>query len=426
MDTVTRRRFLVTSGVVGGTALAAGATTLGWQALGDPSLLDRLTGDDQPSGRTLVLVTLYGGNDGLATVIPAGDPAYKKARPELAYDEGDVLDLGDGLGLNPEMKGLHKLWQDKKLAIVRGVGYPSPDHSHFRSMAIWQSAAPKSAVPTGWLGRWLDSVSDDDPLTAISVGPTLPPLLAGAKRAGAALPLTGFQLPGVLGGKTGGSAGSTDAAVRLSKAVDGEPELTTAARKALADLLAADAQMEKVTEQGEDPNEQDDDKADGASAGGQKALDAQLALVARCMRAKLPTKVYSVSLGGFDLHANEKSLQSSLLGDVDKAVSGFLSDVADAPGGDGVVVAVYSEFGRRVAANASAGTDHGTAGPMFVAGKPVKGGFYGDQPSLTDLDDGDLKTTTDFRDVYATLLDGVLGSDPGRVLAGWKNTVPLL
>ncbi|MGB9376824.1 MAG: twin-arginine translocation signal domain-containing protein, partial [Mycobacteriales bacterium] len=180
MDTLTRRRFLAASGVVGATALAA-VSTKSWVELVLAGIRNPLPED----ARILVLVTLYGGNDGLSTVIPAADPAYRSARPELAYDEADVLPLGDGLGLNPEMKGLHALWKSKQLAVVRGVGYPKPDHSHFRSMDIWQTGSPGGPEHTGWLGRWLDTQAHD-PLRAVSLGPVLPPLLAGAKGTGSA------------------------------------------------------------------------------------------------------------------------------------------------------------------------------------------------------------------------------------------------
>ena len=146
----------------------------------------------------------------------------------------------------------------------------------------------------------------------------------------------------------------------------------------------------------------------------------------RCVRAGVPTRVYAVSLGGFDTHADEKGTQSRLLGELDSAVSGFLAGMDSDPRGSKVVVAIYSEFGRRVAANASQGTDHGTAGPLLVAGHPVRGGFYGDQPSLTSLDAGDLKVTTDFRSVYGTLLEQVLDTEAGRVLDGTRPTLDFL
>lgn len=438
MDTATRRKFLVLSGVTGGTALAAGATAVTW-----PQLLAAVRGEPLPGdARVLVLVTLYGGNDGLNTVIPAGDPAYRNARPGLAYGENEVLALEDGLGLNPAMKGFKALWDEGRLAIVRGVSYPNPDHSHFRSMAIWQTASPKSPVPTGWLGRWLD-VTGADPLRAISLEPTLPPMLAGAKVAGAALRLgPGARRGGGQNGGQNGGQGDTpalggpapaalDLMARLGRPEPGEPVLQGRVATSLADLTRVTRTIETATRTarenaGDDEDEEEERTAPGASGGGQSRLAAQLRVVAQCIQARVPTRVYSVSLGGFDTHANEKATQSRLLGEVDGAISGFLRTVRRQPGGDKVVVAVYSEFGRRVRANASQGTDHGTSGPLFVSGDPVSGGFYGDQPSLTRLDDGDLHVTTDFRDVYATLLDKVLGADPAAIVGRGRTTMDFL
>ncbi|HEY2042944.1 MAG TPA: DUF1501 domain-containing protein [Jatrophihabitans sp.] len=164
------------------------------------------------------------------------------------------------------------------------------------------------------------------------------------------------------------------------------------------------------------PEENSDPQSPAGSAGGQGSLADQLKVVARCITAGVPTRVYAVSQGGFDTHADEKDAQKSQIGLVDRAVSDFLSQLAATPRGKDVVVLAYSEFGRRVQANASQGTDHGTSGPVFVVGQPVKGGFYGEQPSLKDLDNGDLKVNTDFRSVYAGLLDKVLGGDPSQVL----------
>ncbi|MCW2643292.1 MAG: hypothetical protein JWP76_5598, partial [Dactylosporangium sp.] len=177
MDAVTRRRFLIASGVAGGAALAAGAT-----AYTLPDLL-ATAGDRASDARTLVLVTLYGGNDGLNTVIPYADPAYHDARPDLAYKPEEVLHLDKTLGLNPGMKGFKRLFDAGRLAIVRGIGYPKPDHSHFRSMDIWQTGQPDRPGNTGWLGRWLDATGGD-PRHAVSFEPVLPPVLAGATTAG--------------------------------------------------------------------------------------------------------------------------------------------------------------------------------------------------------------------------------------------------
>jgi uncharacterized protein (DUF1501 family) len=164
----------------------------------------------------------------------------------------------------------------------------------------------------------------------------------------------------------------------------------------------------------------------GTPGGGRSMLAAQLDVVARCVEMGAPPRVYSVSLGGFDTHADERGTQQRLLSEVDNAVSPFLTRMAGTDRGRHVVLMAYSEFGRRVTANANQGTDHGTAGPVFLAGSPINGGFVGAQPSLTDLDDGDLKPTTDFRDVYATLLADVLGTDPARVLGPGRSTLPLL
>jgi uncharacterized protein (DUF1501 family) len=413
-----RRRFLAYSG--------AGAVAVAGAGYSIDSLLSRAQSDPLPAGAgVLVMLTLYGGNDGLNTVIPAADPAYQSARPELAYTESEVLPLGDGLGLNPGMTGMKKLWDDNHLAIVRGVSYPQPDHSHFRSMDIWQTASPDHPLSTGWLGRWLDT-SGRDPLHAVSLDPVLPPMLAGATTAGAALPLTGLALPhGRLGtafqalgnpaaGESTQQATAARAivdlhrtAVNLGAALDGPtPSAMT--------MTARPARTAKVGTGG---------KAGGKSGG---QLARELDVVASCVEIGAPTRAYSVSTGGFDTHTGERDTQRRLLTEVDQAVSGFLNRMAGSVRGRNVVLVAYSEFGRRVMANANQGTDHGTAGPMFVAGAPVRGGFVGAQPSLTDLDNGELKPTTDFRDVYATLLTDVLNSDPESVLGPGRSTLPLL
>jgi uncharacterized protein (DUF1501 family) len=413
VDTLTRRKFLLASGVTGAAALAAGAGTIGWREIAGRAATDPLATD----ANVLVLVTLYGGNDGLGTVVPYADGAYHDARPDLAYGPDEVLALDDGLGLNPSMKGFKSLWDAKRLAVVRGVGYPKPDHSHFRSMDIWQSGSPDHPANTGWIGRWLDATRPD-PLRVVSVGPTLPPLAVGAKAAGVALPLTNFAAPtGALG------AGVT----ALAAADPSDPPTRAMAAWAAGTLLSATATFGPPLDAATGPAEDDgENQSQGGSAGGQGALARQFGIVARCIAAGVPTQVYAVSLGGFDTHADEKGTQSRLLGELDSAVTGFLTELDRDPRGAKVVVAVYSEFGRRVGANASQGTDHGTAGPVLVAGRPVRGGFYGDQPGLTDLDAGDLKVTTDFRSVYGTLLEKVLDTDAGRVLDGTRPTLDFL
>jgi uncharacterized protein (DUF1501 family) len=404
VDSLTRRKFLIRSGVAGGAALAAGA---GVYTLAD--ILRTSTWDDKPAdARTLVLVTLYGGNDGLATVIPYADPAYHAARPELAYRPEDVLHLDDTLGLNPGMKGFADLFRQHRLAIVRGVEYPKPDHSHFRSMDIWQTGSPASPTTTGWLGRWLDATGGD-PRHAVSFEPVLPVVLAGATTAGAAVPTNA--------GKPAKAAQAVLAG--FGKPAPGEPALQARAARSFADLVAVDTMIHDLPEPS--PSASADSNAQATGTGGRGALGPQLDLVARCVEAGVATRVFSASLGGFDFHADEKEAQQRQLTELDNAVTAFVRRMATTDRGRKVVVAIYSEFGRRVRANASQGTDHGTASDVFLLGAPVHGGFYGTQPSLTDLDNGDLKVSTDFRDVYATLLRDVLGTEPDRVLPGWTG-----
>ena len=406
MNIVTRRRFLVASGTAGVAAAAVAAGYVSW-----PELQRKAAAAALPTGTPiLVIVTLYGGNDGLGAVVPYSDPAYLKARPDFAYSGSEVHQLGEGLGLNPAMTGMAKLWSGKQLAIVRGVGYPNPDHSHFRSMDIWQTASPTAPVNTGWIGRWLD-LTGDDPTRAVNIGSVLPPLAVGANGAAAALPLgKSSKLPPVLG----------DALTGLGRSDPSDTPFQALVASSYCSERKVDATFTSVVDAPEEP---DDDGAAAGSAGGQSGLAAQFDMVARCIKAGVPTTVYTVSLGGFDTHADEKGTQQTQLGTLDTALSTFLAEMSTDPRGKDVVVMAYSEFGRRVGANASNGTDHGTAGPVFIAGQPVQGGFYGEQPSLTDLVDADLKSNVDFRTVYAELLSKIVRTDPVPIVG--KTAQPL-
>jgi uncharacterized protein (DUF1501 family) len=403
MDALTRRKFLIASGVTGAGALALGATSF--------SIEDILeTAGEAPDGPdgpgTLVMVTLYGGNDGLNTVIPFADKAYQAARPELAYDAGEVLKLSETIGLNPAMTGFKRLFDEKRLGIVHAVGYPRPDRSHFRSMDIWHTANPVRPTGTGWLGRWLDTVGGD-PRMALSFESVLPPLLAGELSAGAVVGRNGVKLPKSLNIKTVSALGEPAA---------GESSLQARAASCFADLRNVDTFIQGVNEASRVTGQ-----ARATGTGGQSALANQLNLVAQCIEAKVATRAFSVSLGGFDTHADEKAPHSALVGMLDRAVTAFIDRISATEQGKKTTVAIYSEFGRRVKANASEGTDHGAASDVILVGGGVKGGLHGEPPNLTKLDDGDVKYTTDFRDVYASLLENVLLSDAGRMLEGWKG-----
>lgn len=411
MDALTRRKFLLASGVVGGAALAAGG-------LGLAELLATADEDREPDATDkLVIVTLYGGNDGLNTVVPYAETAYHSARPELAYAPDEVLHLNESLGLSPALVGLKRLWDGKRLAVVLGVGYPKPDRSHFRSMDIWQTASPETPIRTGWVGRWLDG-TNASPETAVSFEPVLPPLFAGESHAGSSVAIGAPQLP---------SGITAEMVAALGQTQRGEPELQVRAATALREFLRVDQLVRAAQKQVSLPEAGELGHLPATGTGGETSLASQLALVNRCVEAGVPTRVYSVSLGGFDTHADERPAQERLLKELDDALSVFLDRQAKTKAGQRVTVVVYSEFGRRVRANASDGTDHGTAGPVFVLGSGVAGGLYGEQPSLTDLDDGDLKASTDFRDVFGTLLASVLQADPARYIAGYQaKLVPFL
>ena len=396
MPDLSRRKFLIASAGLGAAGLLSGTMAVTW-----PDLMR--AAQDRPladGSGILVIVTLYGGNDGVNTVIPYADNAYHDARPELAYAPGEVLHLDGQLGLNPALKGLAQLWNDQKLAIVRGVSYPRPDHSHFRSMDIWQTASPAEPVSTGWIGRWLDATGDD-PLRAVNIGSVLPPLAVGEKCTAAAL-------------STSSGSGSKERFTATMDALGVDDPTDTPAMAAVCAANRATRSTDTTFAQIEAPRE------------AAKGLAAQLNMVASAVKARVPTQVYTVDLGGFDTHADERETQQRLLGTFDEAVSPFLREMAGDPNGRNVVLLAYSEFGRRVVANASQGTDHGTAGPVFVAGNAVRGGFYGAEPSLTDLDNGDLKPTTDFRDVYYELLAQTLKTDPTPSVGAGRGSLGFL
>jgi uncharacterized protein (DUF1501 family) len=413
MSEMNRRKFLTASVGVGAAGLLAGVASCSWSDLKKATERAKL-----PDGAgVLVIVTLYGGNDGLSTVIPFADNAYHDARPELAYAPEEVLPLDPELGFNPALKGLHGLWKEQKLAIVRDASYPKPSRSHFRSMDIWQTASPDNSVPSGWIGRWLDATGDD-PVRAINIGAVLPPMAVGEKHTASALARDSSPMPaevadaveivGIDDPRDTKAMSAIRAAYRSSRTLD------AALEPVLADIDTAGSLATNVG--GLTPSD----------IYGENPLSAQLDVVRRCITAAVPTRVYMVALGGFDTHADERKQQQQLLSVVDKALAPFLRAMRSDAHGKDVVVMVYSEFGRRVRANASYGTDHGTAGPVFIAGQPVNGGFYGEQPSLTDLDDGDLKGSTDFRDIYHELLVHTISTDPVPVVGAGRRDIGFL
>ena len=409
MDTLSRRRFLkLTTGAV---AVGATANLLSLDQIAEAAI-NRPLAAGTP---ILVVVTLYGGNDGLNTVIPYKDPLYFSSRPDISYKPETMLPLDSELALNPSMTGIKGLWDQKKVAIVRGVGYPKPDHSHFSSMAKWQTASPDKHINSGWLGRWLDSQSED-PMLAISLGSVLPPMLAGTKISGSALPLGGLVIP---------KGSLATQCIQLSKTARADSKLMAAAATSMRNLFNVSTSIQPILKLPA-PVAPDLPTVNGGNAGGDSNLSQQLDVVAKLIAAGSPTKVWSVSLGGFDTHANEANAQAALLGVVSTSLTRFMNQLKSTTRLNDVTVMVYSEFGRRVKGNASQGTDHGTSGPMFLIGEKIKGGFYGDQPSLSKLIDGDLAVTSDFRDVYATVLESILKSPAEQSLGKWSGRTNFL
>jgi uncharacterized protein (DUF1501 family) len=362
----------------------------------------------------LVVLEMTGGNDGINTVIPYADDLYHKARPTLRQTREAVIRLDDHVGLHSAMRGFQPMWEAGQLAVVQGVGYPNPDRSHFEAMDIWQSADPKRLVKTGWLGRSAGEFKDVRGVPLLHIGPTRMPLaLAGSPGAGAISinDQNSFRLE-----ITGGDAGRHNARRRLlkdlsaTKAKSAEDDLTSFVRRRQAQTLTA---VETLRELLEGP---------GAIRRYGDGLQRKLQLVAGLIAKGFGTRVFYVSLDGFDTHAGQGPTHSKLLAELADSVGNFFRTLKETGHDKRVRLMTFSEFGRRVYENGSRGTDHGAASCLFVAGPSVKGGVVGRHPSLKDLDVGDLKYHTDFRRIYATLLDTWLGCDSKTVLgAKWDH-----
>jgi uncharacterized protein (DUF1501 family) len=368
----------------------------------------------------LVVLEMTGGNDGLNTVIPYADDLYHKARPTLRRTKDQVIRLDDRVGLHSAMQGLRTLWEQGQLAVVQGVGYPNPQRSHFEAMDIWQSADPRGAVRTGWLGRTVSEMKNDSGgVPTLNIGARgLPPALTGTPGTSAAVSINdqhSFRLE--LGG---GTAGQQKARRRLLEdladrpAKTGEDDLASFVQRRQVQTLTA---VETLRELLEGP---------GAVPRRGGGLTQKLQLIAGLIARSFGTRIFYVSLDGFDTHADQGLTHGNLLGDLAGSVAAFFAALKAGGHDKRVRLLTFSEFGRRVQENGSKGTDHGAASCLFVAGPSVQGGVVGKHPSLADLDADDLKFHTDFRRVYATLLDGWLGCDSKAVLgAKWDHVEEL-
>lgn len=357
------------------------------------------------NGRILVIVELSGGNDGLNTVIPHADDAYYRARPTLGLRGQGLIPIDDHFGFQRTMTGFERLWKDGQMAIVHGVGYDQPSFSHFSSMAYWQTGAPNSGEAHGWLGRMADAIDplghNRNLLVNIDDHQSL------AVRAMQHVPLV-FDDPDRFARRMVHAEAGALAAI--DRPADdngtGNPALDF-----LTTIAASASHSERLVRE--------------AWASYATPVDYGLApwglhKVAALIAADFPTQVYYVPYrnNAFDTHVYQADTHARLWSYTSDHIAAFVADMERLGRAGDVVVMVFSEFGRRVAENTSRGTDHGTAGPAFIIGRPIAGGHHGGVVDLTDLDDGNLRHTTDFRRIYATLIRGWMGHDRVETILG--------
>ncbi len=431
LNAYTRRAFLANSAVLASAAVSVPAFLQSSAfAMPRPQIgLSSIADHDEDT--ILVVVQLSGGNDGLNTVVPFRDDGYRRARPSIALPNDSLHILsqygkrsaGD-IGLHPSLTGFRELYDEGLCAIIQGVGYPNPNRSHFTSMDIWHTA-DTSGSGDGWIGKYIDAQCNGvgsgkggatpDPTEAIeppiAIGGTIPHALEGRK----IMPVS-FESADMFA--WAGSKYSKDLTKPYDQLMHDAPSDDDHSNNAFLMRTAMDAQISSKTIR------QAVDQKPLVSYPNSK-LSEQLSMVGSMIRADMKSRVYYTSHGSFDTHANQGNVQGSharLLQQLADAVNAFYKDLRAQGNDKRVVVMCFSEFGRRVSQNASGGTDHGTAAPMFLFGPSVTAGIHGRMPSLSDLDNGDLKYTVDFRSVYAELLDSWMGAKSRDVLGrGYKH-----
>lgn len=397
----TRRTFLKQS------ALATAGTML------LPGFLKSLEANPHklPDGqKILVVIQLSGGNDGLNTIVPYANDLYYKLRPQLALSKSNVLQASDSLGFHPSLAKLNELYDKGYLAVINNVGYPNPDRSHFRSMDIWHTASNSDEyLNTGWIGRYLDASCKNCNIAhqAVEIDDMLSLALKGENIKGMAVK-NPKKLYNVL---------HTNYFQKISKHL---PEVAGPALHYLYKTLAeATSSADYIY-----------DKSKIYTSGTvypNNEFAGQLKTVAELINSGIETKVYYVSLSGFDTHVRQQPQHERLLSTYAESVHAFVSDLEKNNRFQDVLVMTFSEFGRRVSQNASGGTDHGTANNLFIIGKNLKKkGFINGTPDLSKLDQGDLKHDVDFRSVYATLLNKWLDTNSVSILKGQFKTLDFI
>lgn len=354
-------------------------------------------------GKKLVVVQLSGGNDGLNTIVPYRNDLYYQSRPTLALKSTEVLQVSDDLGFNPALASLRELYDDGLLSILNNVGYPNPDRSHFRSMDIWHTASDSSDyLSTGWIGRYLDTMCEgcDKPWHALEVDDGLSLALKGHQRNGFAVSDIN-QLKKTTDSRLLKAIGKYGATVQHH-----EEENVAYLYKVMADTQASAGYLQQQLQTHRSKSEYP-----------QTPFGKDLKQIAELMTADSDIRIYYVSLTGFDTHANQKPQQARLLQQYADGMKAFVQDLKRNNLMDETLIMTFSEFGRRVQQNGSGGTDHGAANNLFLIGGSLKkAGFYNPAPKLDKLDDGDLIYDTDFRQIYATVLNRWLDADAKTVL----------
>jgi uncharacterized protein (DUF1501 family) len=376
-----------------------------------PSFLAQMARAAGPErdGRVLVVIQLDGGNDGINTVVPHRDDEYARHRQALRLPANRLIKIDDQTGLHPSLREVGKLLESGRLAIVPGVGYPNPNRSHFQSMAIWQTARldPDDTTGLGWLGRSFDASarSGESHAPALFVGSGPPPVaLRGRLAIASALErLDDFALDPTM------NAPQADANAAARS------ELLAFVRRSTVDAYASAARLGELAR-----------RRDSGPRYPSTGLAERLRTIALLLKDGYGARVFYTIQGGYDTHANQLPHHQELLFELGGALRAFLDDLAEAGLAERVLVLCFSEFGRRVAENGSAGTDHGTAAPVLLAGPSVKPGLLGRYPSLDDLADGDLKMTVDFRSVYAALLHDWLKLPTAPPLGGSFEPISIL
>ena len=396
----------------------------------DSSGVQQPTGKD---GKILVVVQLGGGNDGLSMVVPFGDDAYHRARSDIGHDPNDVLKINNYIGLNGKMGPLKSLYDDGHLGIVQGVGYPNPNRSHFRATDIWESGQPdKEVVTSGWVGRYFDNTCPGmDPHVGVAIGQTLPLAMQGEK----VMPL-GFERADSYRyqGRDRADYQKLYRADDAKKSIIMPNTLAETNKYSSRKQVTADTQLDFLERTAMDATVSSDDilrmtqrhRTASASTYPGGEFGNSMQTIAAMIGGGMPTRVYYATLTGFDTHANQKPRHDQLMTQLAAGLKAFWDDIKQQGNQDRVLCMTFSEFGRRVEQNASGGTDHGAAAPMLLMGPKIEPGILGRHPSLTDLDQGDLKYNTDFRSVYATILQNWMETPSKPILGQQFQTLPVL